>query len=120
MTQTLNQSSKEVKLMILENFIDHYTTNDYEREAIKSEARTYVDEDHVDEVAQALTPTEKRAYVINVDVMEGEKFYHELTDEEFMEEAEKQGRVYTLLGFQGAFNGSEINTEVDVIRILPE
>jgi hypothetical protein len=120
MRQTLSPSSKEVKLIILENFVDYYTTNDDEREAIKSTARTYVNEDHVDEVAQALTPTEKRAYVISVDAMEGEKFYHELTDEEFMDEAEKQGRVYTLLGFQGAFNDSQINTEVDVIRILPE
>jgi hypothetical protein len=116
MKQTLSPSSKEVKLIILENFVDYYTTNDDEREAIKSAARTYVNEDHVDEVA----PTEKRAYVISVDAMEGEKFYHELTDEEFMDEAEKQGRVYTLLGFQGAFNDGQINTEVDVIRILPE
>jgi hypothetical protein len=45
--------SKEIKLMIIENFIDYYTTNDEERDAMKSEARTYVDEDHVDEIIQA-------------------------------------------------------------------
>lgn len=45
--------TQEIKLMIIENFIDHYTTNDDERDAMKMEARTYVEEDHVDEIAQA-------------------------------------------------------------------
>ncbi len=45
--------TKEIKLMIIENFIEYYTTNDDEREAMKAEARTYVEEDHVDEIAQA-------------------------------------------------------------------
>lgn len=45
--------TQEIKLMIIENYIDHYTTNDDERDAMKMEARTYVEEDHVDEIAQA-------------------------------------------------------------------
>lgn len=45
--------TQEIKLMIIENFIEHYTTNDDERDAMKMEARTYVKEDHVDEIAQA-------------------------------------------------------------------
>jgi hypothetical protein len=45
--------TQKIKLMIIENFIDHYTTNDDERDAMKMEARTYVEEDHVDEIAQA-------------------------------------------------------------------
>jgi len=47
------KETKDIKLMIIENFIDHYTTNDAERVAMKEEARTYVEEDHVDEIAQA-------------------------------------------------------------------
>ena len=45
--------TQEIKLMIIENFIEHYTTNDDERDAMKMEALTYVEEDHVDEIAQA-------------------------------------------------------------------
>ena len=45
--------TQEIKLMIIENFIDHYTTNDDERDSMKMEALTYVEEDHVDEIAQA-------------------------------------------------------------------
>ncbi len=46
------------KLMIIENFIDHYTTNDVEREEMKDAAYQYVVEDHVDEVAEAFPPIE--------------------------------------------------------------
>ena len=62
---------------------------------------------------------EPRVYVIdtndervdNVDLLE-------LTDEEFMFEAEEQGRIYTLEGFTEAFNLEEINSSLDVIRII--
>jgi len=43
----------EVKLQIIENFIDGYTTDEAEREEMKDHARTYVREDWVDEIAQA-------------------------------------------------------------------
>lgn len=45
--------TQEIKFMIIENFIDHYTTNDDERDAMKAEALTYVEEDWVDEITQA-------------------------------------------------------------------
>lgn len=41
------------KLMIIENYIDWYTTDEKMREAMKRGAGLYVDEDHVDEIAQA-------------------------------------------------------------------
>ena len=41
-----------------------------------------------------------------------------LNDEEFMDLAEEEGRVYTLQGFQEAFNLEEINSAIDVIRII--
>jgi hypothetical protein len=46
-------TTKEVKLMIIENFIDHYTTNESERLMLKECAFEYVEEDWVDEIAQA-------------------------------------------------------------------
>ena len=44
--------TQEVKLIIIQNYIDHCTTNDEERDAMKLEAVTYVEEDHVDEIFQ--------------------------------------------------------------------
>ena len=45
--------TKEIRLMIIENFIDHYTSDETEREAMKEEANTYVEEDWVDEITQS-------------------------------------------------------------------
>jgi len=42
-----------IKLMIIENYIDHYTSDDKEREQMKANAWLYVIEDHVDEIKQA-------------------------------------------------------------------
>jgi len=36
----------------------------------------------------------------------------------FMYEAEKQGTVFTLDGFNNAFNGGEINSNTDLIEIV--
>lgn len=46
-------TTKEIKLMIIENFIDHYTSNENERNDMKMIAQEYVDEDWVDEIKQA-------------------------------------------------------------------
>lgn len=46
-------NTKDVKRMIIENFIDWFTRNEEEREQMKTDAMVYVDEDHVDEIAQA-------------------------------------------------------------------
>ena len=46
-------NTKEIKLMIIENFIDYYTSDELEREAMKEEANTYVEEDWVDEIMQS-------------------------------------------------------------------
>lgn len=43
----------ETKLMIIENFIDHFTSHIATREKMKQTARDYVEEDHVDEIEQA-------------------------------------------------------------------
>lgn len=42
--------TKEIKLMIIENYIDYYTSDDAEREAMKENALTYVEEDFNDEI----------------------------------------------------------------------
>ena len=40
----------ETKLMIIQNFIDNFTSNEAERLQMYEAAELYVDEDHVDEV----------------------------------------------------------------------
>jgi len=44
---------KDVKLMIIENFIEYYTTDEEERDAMKAEAQSYVEQDWVDEIEQS-------------------------------------------------------------------
>lgn len=44
----------EIKLMIIENFIDHFTSSEAERDEMKEVARIYVEEDHVDEIEQSI------------------------------------------------------------------
>lgn len=39
-------------------------------------------------------------------------------DNEFIEQAEKQGNVYTLEGFENAFNETDTNEENSYIRII--
>ena len=46
-------ATKDIKRMIIENFIDWHTTNEEEREQMKIDVMVYVEEDHVDEIAQA-------------------------------------------------------------------
>lgn len=44
--------SEDLKLMIIENFIEWYTSSDKEREEMKECAFDYVDECHYDELEQ--------------------------------------------------------------------
>ncbi len=60
--------------------------------------------------------SETRVYV--VDTIASDCFANDLKDDEFMDLAEEQGRVYTLQGFQESFNLEEINSSIDVIRII--
>lgn len=43
-------TNNETKLMIIENFIDWFTTDKFVRQSLKFSAKIYVDEDFVDEV----------------------------------------------------------------------
>jgi hypothetical protein len=43
----------DIKLMIIENFIDHYTSDESLREEMYGEAWKYIKGDHVDEINQA-------------------------------------------------------------------
>lgn len=47
------ENTKEIKLMIIENYIDWFTTDEDERESMKDNAKLYVEEDWVDEIKQA-------------------------------------------------------------------
>jgi cellobiose phosphorylase len=63
---------------------------------------------------------ETRVYVINTndDRVVDIEWINELSDDEFIYEAEKQGRVYSLKGFEKAFSNEEINTSTDEIRFI--
>ena len=57
---------------------------------------------------------ETRVYVVDSE----EHNTKHLTDDEFQTLAEGLGRVYTLQGFQEAFNYGDVNTFTDIIRII--
>ena len=81
-----------------------------------------------DEVDMALTDLENainmefRVYLVNYRLNSDEFNWSkgEPTDEQFMNEAELQGTVFTLEGFVDTFNvhHSEVNQETDMIRII--
>ena len=59
---------------------------------------------------------ETRVYVLDLETVEN---YEDcISDEKFIELAENRGTVYSLGGFQSAFNDQYINTSTDIIRIL--
>ncbi len=64
------EKTKEIKLSIIENFIDHFTTDEWERELMKDEASLYVEEDHVDEIKQS-QPKERDYHVVTSNHAEG-------------------------------------------------
>jgi len=57
-----------------------------------------------------------RVYVASVDEM-GETYWDDMTDEEFKEVAD---RNYDLEAFQEAFNDGDVNTFVDIVRVINE
>ena len=63
-----------------------------------------------------------KVYGVDVDIFYKEYSHHKLidnlTNEEFIEESEKQGLVWSLKGFQDAFNYAEIDNEYIYIRII--
>ena len=64
------------------------------------------------------TNNETRIYLI--DLSEVKENYEPLakTDEEFIQKAEKLGTVYSLFGFQEAFNCDEFSQDQCFIRII--
>lgn len=60
---------------------------------------------------------EIRVYVVDVH-SDTDELIPLLSDEEFMNVAEHNGTVYTLQGFQYAFNNNEINSSAEFIRII--
>lgn len=59
---------------------------------------------------------EYKVYVINPYEWYGESLWS-LSDEEFMDVSEEQGQVYTLKGFERAFNNEDISDQW-YIRII--
>ncbi len=66
---------------------------------------------------------EIRVYGINVELYDSDDnydtgFHSSWSDEKFIQEAEIQGNVWSLNGFQEAFNNDDINQYVLMIRII--
>ena len=59
---------------------------------------------------------ELRVYVVDINTVEEQ--IDLVTDEVFMELAEQRGTVYSLKGFELAFNYEELNTSTDMIRFI--
>ncbi len=59
---------------------------------------------------------ETRVYVL--EVYPEHRDYSQLDNEDFMDIVEESGRIYTLEGFEKAFNAQEINSELDIIRFI--
>ena len=67
-----------------------------------------------------LVPYEVEIRVYVVDVDDNNYNGDETSDEDFMTMAEAYGRVYSLDGFQYAFNFGEVITNTDVIRFITQ
>ena len=102
--------------------ITNYDIIDYIDEVVPthSNENSFMCADFLELIGYGEKDKEMRVYVINTHDERVEDIHDifSLTDEEFMFEAEEQGRVYTLEGFQRAFNEFHINTEIDIIRFI--
>lgn len=58
---------------------------------------------------------EIRVYVVNEDITEDRNL---IEQEDFINEAERQGLVFSLQGFVEAFNNGLINSNTDIIHII--
>ena len=65
-----------------------------------------------------LRQSETRVYVLDTQDISIDKGFEELTEEEWIAECERQGRVYSLQGFARAFNEEEISTAIDAVKII--
>jgi hypothetical protein len=61
--------------------------------------------------------SETRAYVLDTHNVDKQN-WSKLSDEEFMTLVKEDGNIYTLEEFQDAFNNTDINSEIDVIRFI--
>ena len=62
-----------------------------------------------------------KVYGINVDKFytdDEERLFSNLSEEEFIEEAEKQGLIWSLQGFEKDFNEVGIDSDKIIIKIL--
>lgn len=76
--------------------------------------------EHLNECTEYATEELPQEIETRVYVLDTQEHLNDLayTDEQFIEQAEQDGRVYTLQGFQEAFNLEEINSTIDVIRFI--
>jgi hypothetical protein len=108
--------TQKIKLMIIENYIDHYTSDDEERDAMKENALMYVEEDYNDEIEDykpSINNTNepfKNVKVINTDGLE----------------AETISIIEPIMLYSGDYEENETtfvvlhNSKGDTIRIFPE
>lgn len=64
------KSTLVTKLIIIQNFIDNFTSNEAERLQMYAAAEMYVDEDHVDEVESYIDDLKLGAFKMEMDFKE--------------------------------------------------
>jgi hypothetical protein len=117
----LSGNDEEIIIMI-EAIANHKKQNDmidYIDEVVPTESteNSFMCADFLELIGYGENDKETRVYVVDIDQTEDE-FNNVVTDDVFMDEAEKQGSVYTLNGFQEAFNNNEVSTENAFIRFI--
>lgn len=73
--------------------------------------------DAIEQVAQGIE-SPKEVYVYGIDTDNLSKSHHLYSDEEFIEEAEGDGDVWSLDGFQRAINSGDLFLDNYVIRFI--
>jgi hypothetical protein len=73
--------------------------------------------DEIERLIDGEKTQEMRVFVVDVDQAD-DNFEPKCDDETFMTQAEMNGTVYSLNGFQEAFNNNEVSTENAFIRFI--
>lgn len=60
---TKKMKTYEIKLMIIENFIDYWALTEDEKTNMLTAAKDYVNQDHVDEIGQSLGIDQDENYI---------------------------------------------------------
>jgi len=97
---------------------ENYTCKNYVVNDIVNSNPLISNDNTIKTLNKGYNTKELRFYLVDIDRVSRHIIVQDLTDEEFMEEAEKQGNVYTLDGFVKGFNEVVIHQSTDILRVI--